>query len=126
MARLYPTPSRRPTLFAVVVGVKDIFRVDGFATRAGSRLPAEALAGEEAEAVRRLRHAGALVLGKTVTTEFAYLPAGGPRRPFSPRRRRREAGVNVPLPPYARDEAWMHAFDSIVLPLAKARGRCVS
>jgi len=28
--------------------------------------------------------------------------------------------VNVPLPPYARDEAWMHAFDSIVLPLAKA------
>ena len=28
--------------------------------------------------------------------------------------------VNVPLPPYARDEAWMHAFDSVVLPLAEA------
>ena len=28
--------------------------------------------------------------------------------------------VNVPLPPYTRDEAWMHAFDSIVLPLADA------
>ena len=81
MARLYPTSSRRPTLFAVVVGVKDIFRVDGFPTQAGSRLPVEALAGDEAEAVRRLRHAGALVLGKTVTTEFAYFAPGPTRNP---------------------------------------------
>jgi len=28
--------------------------------------------------------------------------------------------VNVPLPPNARDEAWMNAFDSVVLPLAAA------
>ena len=41
----------------------------------------EALAGDEAEAVRRLRHAGALVLGKTVTTEFAYFAPGPTRNP---------------------------------------------
>jgi len=81
MAQLFPTLSSRPALFAVVVGVKDIFRVDGFPTRAGSRLPPQALAGEEAEAVRRLRHAGALLLGKTVTTEFAYFAAGPTRNP---------------------------------------------
>lgn len=72
-----------PPLFGVAIGVKDIFHVDGFPTRAGSRLPAEALAGAEAESVRRLRKAGALILGKTVSTEFAYFapgPTHNPRR----------------------------------------------
>lgn len=77
----YRVAAQRPALFGVVVGVKDIFRVDGFPTRAGSRLPPEALAGEEAEAVRRLRHAAALLLGKTVTTEFAYFAPGPTRNP---------------------------------------------
>jgi Asp-tRNA(Asn)/Glu-tRNA(Gln) amidotransferase A subunit family amidase len=81
IGRTYPVPSARPALFGVLVGVKDIFRVDGFPTRAGSRLPPEVLAGEEAESVRRLRRAGALVLGKTVTTEFAYFAPGPARNP---------------------------------------------
>ena len=79
--RVHSDPSRRPPLYGVVIGIKDIFRVDGFETRAGSRLPPESLAGEEAESVRRLRRAGALVLGKTVTTEFAYFAPGPTRNP---------------------------------------------
>jgi len=68
------------------LGVKDIFHVDGLPTRAGSLLPPEALAGEEAESVRRLRTAGAVVLGKTVTTELAYFEPGPTRNPRAPDR----------------------------------------
>ena len=68
----WPDPRKRPPLFGVPVGVKDIFRVDGFETRAGSRLPPELFAGPEASSVTALRKAGALILGKTVSTEFAY------------------------------------------------------
>lgn len=67
-----------------LVGVKDIFHVDGFPTRAGSRLPPEELAGREAAAVTRLRRAGALLLGKTVSTEFAYFAPGPTRNPHHP------------------------------------------
>ncbi|MXR43329.1 amidase [Halobaculum sp. WSA2] len=71
----------RPPLFGVPVGVKDIFHVDGLPTRAGSDLPPEVLAGQEATAVRRLRAAGATVAGKTHTTEFAYFSPPPTRNP---------------------------------------------
>jgi Asp-tRNA(Asn)/Glu-tRNA(Gln) amidotransferase A subunit family amidase len=81
LLRRYPASEQRPPLFGVAVGVKDIFHVDGFPTRAGSRLPPEVLAGPQAECVGRLMQAGALVLGKTVTTEFAYFAPGPTRNP---------------------------------------------
>jgi Asp-tRNA(Asn)/Glu-tRNA(Gln) amidotransferase A subunit family amidase len=77
----YPQPDRRPPLYGVLVGVKDIFRVDGFPTRAGSRLPFALLEGEESASVTRLKQAGALILGKTVSTEFAYFAPGPTRNP---------------------------------------------
>lgn len=77
----YPEPATRPPLFGLAVGVKDIFRVDGFATQAGSQLPAARLNGRQASSVTRLRQAGALILGKTVTTEFAYFAPGPTRNP---------------------------------------------
>lgn len=77
----FPDPTDRPSLYGVPVGVKDIFHVAGFVTRAGCRLPEEVLQGEESAAVRALRHAGALILGKTVTTEFAYFAPGPTRNP---------------------------------------------
>ena len=80
----YPAPEQRPPLFGVPVGVKDIFHVDGFVTRAGSRLPPEVLQGAEAASVTLLKRAGALVLGKTVTTEFAYFAPGPTRNPYNP------------------------------------------
>ncbi|MEM4782393.1 MAG: amidase [Halalkalicoccus sp.] len=80
----YDDPASRPPLFGVPVGVKDIFHVDGFATRAGSEIPPGAITGPEAASVRALREAGALVLGKTVTTEFAYFEPGPTRNPHDP------------------------------------------
>lgn len=63
----------RPLLEGVVVGVKDVIDVAGMPTRFGSRAFAEAGAAEcDAEIVARLRAAGAILLGKTRTTEFAY------------------------------------------------------
>jgi Asp-tRNA(Asn)/Glu-tRNA(Gln) amidotransferase A subunit family amidase len=77
---------RRDPLYGLPLGVKDIFHVDGFPTRAGSELPPEELAGPESTAVTRLRAAGALVVGKSVTTEFAYFSPGPTRNPTAPGR----------------------------------------
>jgi Asp-tRNA(Asn)/Glu-tRNA(Gln) amidotransferase A subunit family amidase len=79
----YPNAEDRPPLFGVLVGIKDIFHVDGFATHAGSRLPVDALKGKEAESVRKLKAAGALIVGKTVTTEFAYFSPGPTHNPHN-------------------------------------------
>src|SRR4030095_6717833 len=62
----------------------DIFRVEGFTTQAGSRLPSDLLQGEEAKSVTRLKEAGAIIFGKTVTTEFAYFSPGPTRNPHNP------------------------------------------
>jgi Asp-tRNA(Asn)/Glu-tRNA(Gln) amidotransferase A subunit family amidase len=77
----HPVPDERPPLFGVPVGVKDIFHVDGLPTRAGSELPPDAVVGEQAAVVDDLRAAGALVMGKTVTTEFAHAAPGPTRNP---------------------------------------------
>ncbi len=79
----FPDPDSRPSLYGIPVGVKDMFFVDGFPTRAGSQLPPELFVGPEAECVTRLRHAGALILGKTVSTEFAYFEPGPTRNPHN-------------------------------------------
>jgi Asp-tRNA(Asn)/Glu-tRNA(Gln) amidotransferase A subunit family amidase len=80
----YPLPEGRPPLFGIPFGVKDIFRVDGFQTCAGSKLPASEFEGVEAESVTRLKEAGALILGKTVSTEFAYFAPGPTTNPHDP------------------------------------------
>lgn len=79
----YPDVQRRPPLYGVLVGVKDIYRVDGFTTQAGSKLPPEALAGAEASCITQLKEQGALILGKTVTAEFAYIDPGPTRNPHN-------------------------------------------
>lgn len=72
----YPEPDNRPVLFGIPVGVKDIFTVRGFETRAGSQLPAKEFNSHEAESIKRLKDAGALILGKTISAEFAYIAPG--------------------------------------------------
>lgn len=84
LEKTYPDPSSRPLLFGAVVGVKDIIRVEGLPTRAGALLPPGLFAGAEAQCIRRLRAAGAIILGKTVTTEFAYFEPGPTRHPTHP------------------------------------------
>jgi Asp-tRNA(Asn)/Glu-tRNA(Gln) amidotransferase A subunit family amidase len=80
----WPDERRRPPLFGVLIGVKDIYHVDGFKTQAGSRLPPSVLRGREAPSVTALKTAGALILGKTVTTELAYFAPGPTRNPRNP------------------------------------------
>jgi len=84
LEKQFPAPEQRPPIFGLPIGVKDIFRVDGFETRAGSRLPAASLAGRQAICVSQLKQAGGLVLGKTVSTEFAYFAPGPTRNPHHP------------------------------------------
>lgn len=79
----YPTTADRPTLFGIPVGVKDIFHVDGLSTKAGSSIPPSAFAGTEAASVSALAEQGAYMLGKTVTTEFAYYDPGPTRNPHN-------------------------------------------
>ena len=86
LAQLWPDPAARPPLSGLPVGIKDIFHVRGLPTHAGSAVPPEELAGGEGPAVARLRAAGAVVLGKTVTTEFAYFAPGPTTNPRAPGR----------------------------------------
>lgn len=86
----YPDLIQRPLMFGALLGVKDIFHVEGFPIQAGSRLPADVFQpadefqGKEAKSVSRLLDAGALFFGKTVTTEFAYFSPGPTRNPHNP------------------------------------------
>jgi aspartyl-tRNA(Asn)/glutamyl-tRNA(Gln) amidotransferase subunit A len=59
-------------LHGVPVAVKDLIDVEGVVTGAGSVKLAGNRAGRDAEVVARLRSAGAVVVGKTRTHEFAY------------------------------------------------------
>jgi len=61
----------RGPLHGVPVGLKDIFYTAGLKTTAGSPLYADFIPEYDATSVARFRQAGAIVLGKTVTTEFA-------------------------------------------------------
>lgn len=79
----YPDIINRPPLFGMLVGVKDIFHVNSFTTQAGSKLPSQDLKGDEAASVTKLKNAGALIMGKTVTTEFAYFTPGLTRNPHN-------------------------------------------
>ena len=72
-------------LHGVPLGVKDIIDVAGFATRCGSSLRADREpASADASVVRAWRSAGAIPLGKTVTTEFAFFAPGPTRNPAAP------------------------------------------
>jgi len=83
LKRRYPAAGERPPLYGVPIGVKDIFHVDGLPTRANSELPPSELTGAQAPVVSALLDAGAFVLGKTVTTEFAYFAPGPTRNPHA-------------------------------------------
>ncbi|MDE2900199.1 MAG: amidase [Chloroflexota bacterium] len=61
----------RGPMHGVPVGLKDIFYTGGLLTTAGSPLMADFVPEHDAHSVAKFREAGAIVLGKTVTTEFA-------------------------------------------------------
>lgn len=71
-------------LWGVPVAVKDLIDVRGLPTGCGSSLKGQVPAEVDADCIRLLRGAGAVVLGKTVTTEFGYFSPGPTRNPANP------------------------------------------
>lgn len=76
----------RPTgpLHGVPVGIKDIIDTDDMPTEDGTVLHAGRVPVADATAVARLRESGAVILGKTVTTELATFAPGKTRNPHNP------------------------------------------
>ncbi len=70
-------------LHGVPVGIKDIFDVAGLPTAAGSPLGADRVAETDAAIVARLRKAGAVIVGKTVTTPYAWIDPPPTRNPWN-------------------------------------------
>ena len=75
----------RGPLHGVPVGIKDIFHTRGLRTTAGSRLFENFVPDADARVVEQLKKAGAIVLGKCVTTEFATFDPGPTRNPWNTR-----------------------------------------
>jgi Asp-tRNA(Asn)/Glu-tRNA(Gln) amidotransferase A subunit family amidase len=72
---------RLGALHGVPVGIKDIFDTADFPTECGSPGLAGRRPDKDATAVRLLREAGAVIIGKTVSTEFAYFHPGKTKNP---------------------------------------------
>ena len=64
----------RGPLHGIPVAVKDLLAMTDTATTAGSKIFAGRVAGRDASAVEHLREAGAVIVGKTRLSEFAYWP----------------------------------------------------
>ena len=65
------------------IAIKDIIDVAGWPTLAGSRLRLGNVAAHDAPVVAKLREAGAVILGKTVTTQFASFDPPPTRNPWN-------------------------------------------
>src|SRR5262245_51762587 len=68
-------------LHGVPVAIKDIIDTADFPTECGSPVLSGRRPRSDATVVSRLRAAGAVIIGKTVTTEFAYFHPGPTRNP---------------------------------------------
>ena len=68
-------------LHGIPVGIKDIFDTADYKTECGSPLFKDRQPSRDSTAVARLRAAGAVIIGKTVTTECAYFHPGPTRNP---------------------------------------------
>ncbi len=72
------------SLHGLPVALKDIIDTVRIPTESGCAIDAGRVPIEDAWVVRRLKAAGALIMGKTVTTELAYLHPGKTRNPANP------------------------------------------
>ena len=70
-------------LHGIPIGVKDIIDVEGLPTAAGAARWSKGLAKADASVVATLRRVGAIVIGKTVTTPYAFLDPPPTRNPWN-------------------------------------------
>lgn len=82
----------RGPLHGVPIGIKDIIDVAGLPTEAGSPLRKGRVADEDAPVVASLRQAGAIILGKTVTVEYACFDPPPTQNPWDPHFKRTPGG----------------------------------
>jgi Asp-tRNA(Asn)/Glu-tRNA(Gln) amidotransferase A subunit family amidase len=68
-------------LFGVPIAIKDVIHVAGMPTAAGSAILEGFEPEQDAECIRMLRDGGAILLGKTATSEFAFLDPAKTRNP---------------------------------------------
>jgi Asp-tRNA(Asn)/Glu-tRNA(Gln) amidotransferase A subunit family amidase len=73
-------------LSGLPVGVKDVIDIAGWPTGCNSPLETGRIATVTAKVVQRLEAAGAVIVGKTVTTEYAFTEPGPTRNPHDPTR----------------------------------------
>jgi Asp-tRNA(Asn)/Glu-tRNA(Gln) amidotransferase A subunit family amidase len=73
----------RSAIDGMPVGIKDIIETVDLPTQMGSPLFSGWRSEKDAASVRALRDAGAVILGKTVTTEFAASEPRGTRNPWN-------------------------------------------
>ncbi len=82
-ARACDGEPRRSALHGIPVGIKDIIDVAGLPAEYGSPIYAGHRAHTDAACVAALRKAGAIIMGKTVTTEFAMRHPNKTRNPHN-------------------------------------------
>lgn len=70
-------------LHGIPIGLKDIFYTKGLRTTAGSPIYVDFVPDYDATSVRKLREAGAIILGKAQTTEFAALKPSPTHNPWN-------------------------------------------
>jgi aspartyl-tRNA(Asn)/glutamyl-tRNA(Gln) amidotransferase subunit A len=73
----------RGPLHGIPIGIKDIIDVQGLPSAAGYAPWRDRVAGKDAELVAQLRAAGAVIVGKTVTTQFAWIDPPPTRNPWN-------------------------------------------
>ena len=79
-----PADATGKPLYGIPVGVKDIIDTADMPTAYGSRAYANHRPAVDAVIVQRLKAAGAVIMGKTVSTEFAYMHPGPTTNPHHP------------------------------------------
>ena len=75
--------SRSGPLRGIPVAVKDIIATKDLVTSNGSPIYKDAVPGEDAEIVKKIRNLGGVIFGKSVTTEFAWRHAGATTNPWN-------------------------------------------
>jgi aspartyl-tRNA(Asn)/glutamyl-tRNA(Gln) amidotransferase subunit A len=73
----------RGPLHGIPLGIKDIIDVFDWPTACGSRRWAQSFARQDAPVLQRLRQAGAVLMGKTVTTQYASFDPPPTRNPWN-------------------------------------------
>jgi hypothetical protein len=120
----------RGPLHGIPMAIKDLLHYAGTPTTAGSTIRAGEVIGEDAAVVEKLRAAGAIIIGKTRMSEFAYAPGSiNPRLQQRFRRRRgrwhclRRAGQrHRRIDPDSGGPVWIGRTQTDLWPGQPARG----